>query len=142
MNATMKKFGAPGTLIRDYKHWVVLLRPGQVTLGALVLVCKEPATTFSMLSVNAFTEMQTITGHIEGTLQKAFDYDKINYLMLMMLDPDVHFHVIPRYENSRSFSNQDFLDHGWPGPPDLAQPNHTSSETNQSILSALRADWP
>jgi len=138
----MKKFGAPGTLIRDYKHWVVLLRPGQVTLGALVLVCKEPATTFSMLSVNAFTEMQTITGHIEGTLQKAFDYDKINYLMLMMLDPDVHFHVIPRYENSRSFSNQDFLDHGWPGPPDLAQPNHTSSETNQSILSALRADWP
>ena len=142
MNATMKKFGAPDTLIRDYKHWVVLLRPGQVTLGALVLVCKEPATTFSMLSVNAFTEMQTITGHIEGTLQKAFDYDKINYLMLMMLDPDVHFHVIPRYENSRSFSNQDFLDHGWPGPPDLAQPNHTSSETNQSILSALRADWP
>ena len=142
MNATMKKFGAPGTLIRDYRHWVVLLRPGQVTLGALVLVCKEQATTFSMLSVDAFTELQTITGHIEGTLKKTFDYDKINYLMLMMVDPDVHFHVIPRYENSRSFSNQDFLDHGWPGPPDLAQPNHTSSETNQSILSALRADWP
>ena len=24
-------------------------------------------------------------------------YERINYLMLMMVDPDVHFHVIPRY---------------------------------------------
>ena len=142
MNATMKKFGAPGTLIRDYKHWVVLLRPGQVTLGALVLVCKEPAATFSMLSIDAFTELQTITRHIEGTLKKTFDYDKINYLMLMMVDPDVHFHVIPRYENSRRFSDQDFPDHGWPGPPDLAKPNPTTSETNRSILSTLKAEWP
>jgi len=142
MNATMKKFGAPDTLIRDYKHWVVLLRPGQVTLGALVLVCKEPAATFSMLSVDAFAELQTITGHIEGTLRKTFDYDKINYLMLMMVDPDVHFHVLPRYQDSRRFSDQDFLDHGWPGPPDLAQPNPTTPEINQSILTALQADWP
>jgi diadenosine tetraphosphate (Ap4A) HIT family hydrolase len=142
MNATMKKFGAPGTLVKDYKYWAVLLRPGQVTLGALVLVCKEPATAFSMLSADAFTELQTITAHIEETLKNTFDYDKINYLMLMMVDPDVHFHVLPRYENSRRFSDQDFLDHGWPGPPDLAQPNPTSPETNRSILAALQADWP
>ena len=141
MNATMKKFGAPGTLIKDYKHWVVLLRPGQVTLGALVLVCKEQATTFSMLSVAAFAELQTITGHIEKTLNKAFGYDKINYLMLMMVDPDVHFHVLPRYQDVRNFSDQEFLDHGWPGPPNLAQANPTSPEINQSILEALQADW-
>ena len=138
----MKKFGAPGTLIRDYKHWVVLLRPGQVTLGSLVLVCKEEATSFSMLSVDAFTELQTITGQIEGTLRKTFNYDKINYLLLMMVDPDVHFHVLPRYQDARRFSDQDFLDHGWPGPPDLAQPNPTSAETNHSILATLQAVWP
>ena len=138
----MKKFGAPDSIVKDYEHWVVLLRPGQVTLGALVLVCKEPVTAFSMVSVDALTELQTITGHIEGTLKKTFDYDKINYLMLMMVDPDVHFHVLPRYQHSRRFSDQDFLDHGWPGPPDLAQPNPTSQGINQSILSALRADWP
>jgi len=142
MNATMKKFGVPDTLIRDYKHWVVLLRPGQVTLGALVLVCKEPASAFSMLSGDAFAELQTITAHIEGTLQRIFDYDKINYLMLMMVDPDVHFHVLPRYQDSRNFSDQEFLDHGWPGPPDLAQPNPTNAETNHSILAELQAEWP
>ena len=142
MNATMKKFGAPGTLIRDYDHWAVLLRPGQVTLGSLVLICKEPATAFSMISGAAFAELQSITGHIEGVLSRAFNYDRINYLMLMMVDPDVHFHVIPRYEELRTFSGQEFTDHGWSGPPDLANINSTSAERNNQILTALKTDWP
>jgi diadenosine tetraphosphate (Ap4A) HIT family hydrolase len=142
MNATMEKFGAPDTIIRDYDHWVVLLRPGQVTLGALVLICKEPSTAFSLLSIDAFTELQSITTHIEDTLKNTFDYDKINYLMLMMVDPDVHFHVLPRYQDSRRFSDQEFIDQSWPAPPNLAQPNPTSPEINRSILAALKADWP
>lgn len=142
LNATMKKFGAPATLIRDYDHWAVLLRPGQVTLGSLVLVCKEPRTAFSMISAAAFAELQSITGHIEGVLGRMFNYDRINYLMLMMVDPDVHFHVIPRYEAMRTFAGQTFIDHGWPGPPDLASLNTTSTEQNTQILTALKADWP
>ena len=39
--------------------------------------------------------------------------------MLMMVDPHVHFHVIPRYSGSREWSGLMFPDHGWPGPPDL-----------------------
>jgi len=142
LNSTMKKFGAPGTLIRDYDHWSVLLRPGQITLGSLVLICREPATAFSMISVAAFAELQTITGHIEGVLRQSFNYDRINYLMLMMVDPDVHFHVIPRYAAPRAFSGQTFIDHGWPGPPDLANLNTTSTETNSLILATLLPDWP
>jgi diadenosine tetraphosphate (Ap4A) HIT family hydrolase len=142
MNATMRKFGAPATLIRDYEYWSVLLRPGQVTLGSLVLVCKEPATAFSMLSGSAFAELQLITGHIEGVLGRKFNYDKINYLMLMMVDRDVHFHVIPRYEEARIFSGQEFTDHGWPGPPDLANINVTGAEQIKQIIAALKAEWP
>ena len=142
MNATMKKFGAPDTLIRDYDHWAVLLRPGQVTLGSLVLICKEPATAFSMISGAAFSELQSITGHIEGVLSRTFNYDRINYLMLMMVDPDVHFHVIPRYEKVRTFSGQAFMDHGWSGPPDLANINVTGTERNNQILAALQLNWP
>jgi len=138
----MKKFGAPGTLIRDYEHWTVLLRPGQVTLGSLVLICKEPATAFSMTSAAAFTEMGSIVGHIEGVLSRTFNYDKINYLMLMMVDPDVHFHVIPRYGEVRTSFGQAFFDHGWPGPPDLSSTNTTDTGLNNQILAALKADWP
>jgi len=142
LNATMKKFGAPNTLISDYEHWAVLLRPAQVTLGALVLICKEPSTAFSMISGAAFSELQTVTRDIEGVLGRTFNYDRINYLMLMMVDPDVHFHVIPRYETLRTFSAQVFTDHGWPGPPDLAQVNATDAEQNHRILAALKSDWP
>ncbi|MGB5179812.1 MAG: HIT family protein [Gammaproteobacteria bacterium] len=142
MNATMKKFGAPGTLIREYDHWAVLLRPGQVTLGSLVLICKEPATAFSMISGAAFAELQAITGHIEGVLGRTFNYDRINYLMLMMVDPDVHFHVIPRYAEPRTFCGQAFMDPGWPGPPDLATLNATAAEQNHQILTAMKTSWP
>jgi len=138
----MKKFGAPETLIRDYQHWAVLLRPGQVTLGSLVLICKEPATAFSMISSAAFAELQSVTGHIEAVLGRTFNYDRINYLMLMMVDPDVHFHVIPRYETGRTFSAQAFTDHAWPGPPNLAALNTTDEEQNRQIISVLQADWP
>jgi diadenosine tetraphosphate (Ap4A) HIT family hydrolase len=39
--------------------------------------------------------------------------------MLMMVDPEVHFHVIPRYSMPRSWKGIEFADAGWPGPPRL-----------------------
>jgi diadenosine tetraphosphate (Ap4A) HIT family hydrolase len=39
--------------------------------------------------------------------------------MLMMVDPHVHFHVIPRYSGSRDWMELEFPDMGWPGPPRL-----------------------
>ena len=34
---------------------------------------------------------------LESTLRAQLGMDKINYLALMMVDPAVHFHAIPRY---------------------------------------------
>ena len=95
MNATMKKFGYPESCIKEYQHWVVLLRPQQVTLGALILICREEATAFSLISPEAFGELPEIIREIETNVSRTFTYNKINYLMLMMVDPEVHFHVIP-----------------------------------------------
>ena len=47
MNPTIEKFGYPATLVREFEHWVVLLRPAQVTLGSLVLAAKSDATAYS-----------------------------------------------------------------------------------------------
>jgi diadenosine tetraphosphate (Ap4A) HIT family hydrolase len=52
-------------------------------------------------------------------LSEAIGYERINYLMLMMVDPHVHFHVFPRYEGARPFESASVEDKGWPGPPDL-----------------------
>ena len=95
-NQTIIRFGHPETLIREYEHWVVLLREQQVTLGSLVLCAKSDATAFSDLPTDAFEEMGTVVRDIERVLGAVVGYEKINYLMLMMVDPNVHFHVFPQ----------------------------------------------
>ncbi len=123
-NATSEKFGFPGTLVAETAHWSVLVRPQQVTLGSLVLVCREPATAFGAVSPQAFTGLHGVVARVERVLRDFVGYEKINYLMLMMVDPHVHFHVLPRYEGTRAYGGSDFPDSGWPGVPNLkdAQP--------------------
>lgn len=121
MNDTIAKFGHPATLIAEYAHWVVLLRPAQPTLGALVLAAKSDATAFGDLPAEAHAELKIATAAIEAALGEAVGYAKINYLMLMMVDPHVHFHVLPRYDGERSGAGLTVADAGWPGQPDLGQ---------------------
>ena len=140
-NETMLKFGYPDSLICDYEHWVVLLRPAQVTLGSLVLAAKSDATAFGQLPESAHAELAAITREIEATLRAEIGYDKINYLMLMMVDPNVHFHVIPRYHGSRSFDGLTIPDAGWPGPPDLKSPAGLSEDAFEPLRVRLSNNW-
>jgi diadenosine tetraphosphate (Ap4A) HIT family hydrolase len=119
INPTIEKFGYPDSLLREYDHWLVLLRPAQVTAGSLVLAAKSDATAFGDLRAEAFAELAVAIAEIEATLRRAVDYERINYLMLMMVDPHVHFHIIPRYQGSRRLAGVAIADQGWPGPPDL-----------------------
>jgi diadenosine tetraphosphate (Ap4A) HIT family hydrolase len=135
MNATIEKFGFPATLLAEFDHWVVLLRPAQPTLGSLVLAAKSEATAFGALPAEAHAELKVVIAAIEGALSRAVDYAKINYLMLMMVDPHVHFHVIPRYEGERSAAGLTIADAGWPGQPDLEKAVKLDSDVD-----SLR-DW-
>lgn len=119
MHATAEKFGWPATLVTEFEHWAVLARPAQPTLGSLVLVAKSDVTAFGDLPAEAHAELKVATSAIEAALARAVSYAKINYLMLMMVDPQVHFHVIPRYEGTREWGSREFVDVGWPKVPDL-----------------------
>jgi diadenosine tetraphosphate (Ap4A) HIT family hydrolase len=119
MNQTIVKFGYPATQLRELDHWVILLRPAQVTLGSLVLAARSDATAYADLPGEAFAEQAEAIALIERTLREFSGYERINYLMLMMVDPNVHFHVIPRYSEPRSWNGVEFPDAGWPGPPQL-----------------------
>jgi diadenosine tetraphosphate (Ap4A) HIT family hydrolase len=141
-NETLRKFGYPGTLVREYSHWCILLRPAQVTLGALVLAAKSEARSFAGLDVAAFTELAQLTRDIETAFQRFPDAEKINYLMLMMVDPNVHFHVLPRYSAVRSFEGIDFADRGWPGPPDLKAAPAMTPEVFARLLATVKSHWP
>jgi diadenosine tetraphosphate (Ap4A) HIT family hydrolase len=141
-NTTMTKFGFPATVVADYESWTVQLRPKQITLGSLILLSKTPARAFHQIGGSAFAELERVTTDIERTLASFVGYERINYLMLMMIDPDVHFHVIPRYEQPRSFSGATFADTGWPGPPDLKSGVDASESLRTALVAALRTAWP
>jgi diadenosine tetraphosphate (Ap4A) HIT family hydrolase len=141
-NETIAKFGHPATLVRDYEHWVVLLRPAQVTAGSLILAAKSDATAYGALPQGAFIEQGLIVGEIEAALSRAVGYERINYLMLMMVDPNVHFHVLPRYSGSRSFAGLDIPDAGWPGPPDLKSAVTLDEAQIARCIAALQSAWP
>ena len=140
-NQTTIRFGYPDTLIQEYEFWTVLLREQQVTLGSLVLCEKSDATEFSSLSSNAYKEMGNVINDIEHALKSAFEYDKINYLMLMMVDPNVHFHVIPRYAEKRSACGMTISDLGWPAAPKLVDSRELTSVERDDLCSHIINFW-
>jgi len=140
-NQTAKAFGYPHSLIHEYEHWLVLLRENQITLGSVILCAKSDAKEFSSLSKSAFTEMSIVTADIERVLGKFVNYEKINYLMLMMVDPHVHFHVVPRYSSSRKFRDLIIADQGWPASPDLGKVLNLNPQESDELCRHIRSLW-
>jgi len=141
MNPTIEKFGYPATLVGETDHWVVLLRPAQVTLGSLVVAAKSDATAFGALDPRYHADLATVTQRVEAMLAKAVRYERMNWLMLMMVDPQVHFHVLPRYEGAREHDELILSDAGWPGPPDLKSAIALSDEHKTKLQGWLTGLW-
>jgi len=137
-SATLSKFGFDNNLILTYHHWHLLLRFQQTTLGSLILICKGSYPAFGELPEAASREMHAIIPQIESILKSEFNYSKINYLMLMMVDPEVHFHIIPRYENAAAFAGKVYEDASWPGPPNLGDDIAIDDADRQTLLNRLR----
>ena len=136
-HATLLKFGYPDTLIHEGEHWAVLARPAQVTLGSLVLCARSEAASYADLPPEAFLEQRSLVRSLEQLLRAHVRAERINYLMLMMVDPHVHFHVLPRYSGERELDGEARPDSAWPGPPDLSQ----TAPLSPSLVSALKRRW-
>ena len=141
MNETILRFGYPATLVADYEHWVVLLRPAQPTLGSMVLAAKGEARSFADLPPEAFAELQAVVADIERALAASVRFEKINYLMLMMVDPNVHFHVVPRYAGEREAGGVRVADAGWPKVPALGEAVELDSGQVEALAGYLKGYW-
>ncbi len=139
-NATFSRFGGEETLIADYRWWSVQVRPQQATLGALILLAHGPAQAFGDLALGAHGELGQITRDIEVVVGR-FGNQKINYMMLMMVDPHVHFHVLPRYDREVVFEGITFADPGWPGLPNLGHAPE-AEDAAARVAAELRGVWP
>lgn len=138
-----EKFKIKELKLFESKYWVISLRPQQPTLGSLVLSAKRDCFVLSELNKDETEELSAVFKLIEATLKRAFNYDKINYLALMMVDNHVHFHVIPRYSASRIFCEVEYFDKAWSTPPNVMENivganvlNHLHNELKQQFYEA------
>lgn len=137
VNATIAKFGHPDTVIKEYEHWIVMFRLAQVTVGSMVIAAKSSATSLGELSPEIWAEFSTVSEEVESWLNKAFGARKFNYLALMMKDPNVHFHVIPRYDAPVFVNGHEFTDQDWPLKTELNETDMdvvTKDAIKQEIL--------
>lgn len=136
MNLTLQKFDYPGQLLKEYEHWVVLLRPVQLTLGCVIIAAKSDVTSLGALQPAEMAELPRVIGEFEALMRDGFGAEKFNYLALMMVDPNPHFHAIPRYKGPVAYGGQTFEDSLFPKAPQL----DVSNPCTAALLQALRTD--
>ena len=144
-NAIMRKFGHPRRVLAETKHWTVLVRPQQVTLGSLVLTCQElqrhtpnlkrlppysriagrhHAPKRSSFNANRCSnELRTSErrGFCRSSTSRGWhrgDTEGIHFIQQEQLsdaDDGGSRCIISRYKGTRSLGEIEFPDAGWPG---------------------------
>jgi diadenosine tetraphosphate (Ap4A) HIT family hydrolase len=61
--------------------------------------------------------------------------------MLMMVDPNPHFHVIPRYSGTRIWNGVEFPDAGWPKAPQLGSGVMLSADQIAAMAAELMSNF-
>jgi len=125
------------TLVTENVHWAVLLRQRQVTAGAMIILLKAEKSRLSELTREEAHEFLSVCSELERFARDTLQAEKFNYLALMMVDPIVHFHFLPRYSGPREFFGMSIEDPGWPGVPLLDQGPVLDSLTASSIARNL-----
>jgi len=126
-------FDEKNNLIKDYKYWKLLVRNRNTTLGNCVAILKRHIENFSDIHFEEMMDFANVVKDIEASLKRAFSYDKINYLMLMMKDKHVHFHIIPRYALPKIFADMEWTDNDWPVAVAIKAKENIASETLKKI---------
>jgi diadenosine tetraphosphate (Ap4A) HIT family hydrolase len=132
--AFREKFMIDQLGLLDDGEWILSVRPGQLTLGSLVLSSARGVADFSGIPANSGTGFMSMLAKAESMAKTLFGATRINAVCLMMQDPVVHFHLLPRYAQPVERYGRVWADQDWPGPP-VFRPVTTPRE----ILDALRA---
>jgi diadenosine tetraphosphate (Ap4A) HIT family hydrolase len=141
MNPTLKRFGHPGALVREFEHWVVLIRPVQTTPLSCVVVARADVSSLGELSAEAGGELPLVIRGFEAAVRRIAPAVKFNYLALMMVDPNPHFHALPRYAAPLSLGGVGYSDADFPRPADVLRGLDIDAVTLDEWRAQLAAHW-
>ena len=137
MNPTLARFDHPKATVFEYRHWVVLIRPAQPTPLCCVIAARSNAQSLGTLTPEEAAELPMVINHFESVVTGIAPARKFNYLALMMVDPNPHFHAIPRYDQPVQLGEAQYRDEHYPRPPDMLQGLAVDAATLESWRARL-----
>lgn len=112
-----EKFSLNTLKVFEGDNWIASVRPVQLTLGSLVISSSHGKKDFTSLAKEESAELVILIGKIDEIVKYDLGADKINVICLMMQDPIIHFHILPRYSKPCKFDGELWEDIDFPNPP-------------------------
>lgn len=132
--------------IFETPYWKVILRiDDQTYLGRAVVVCTRSVPSLPELTAAEWTDLkQVITGY-EAACKLAFGATMFNWTCLMNEayqhqppDPQVHWHVRPRYEKTVNIAGELFTDERYGHHYERKTNRLVPDKVAQKIIDAIR----
>jgi len=109
--------GSYGNLIYETEYWQIYLAPSQRYLGTCVIALKRQCRNLKGVRYREWIEFAEIVNNLETTLEKTFSPTLFNWSCFMNStyrinppNPEVHWHLIPRYNYTIFFQGLEFFD--------------------------------
>ncbi|NML16082.1 HIT family protein [Azohydromonas caseinilytica] len=141
MNATLRRFNHPAALVREFEHWVVLIRPVQPTPLSCVIAARADVNSLGELEAAAGAQLPAEIAGFEAAVRRVAPAVRFNYLALMMVDPNPHFHAIPRYAAALSLDGIECRDTDFPRPVDVLRGLEIDAATLDRWRALLADRW-
>lgn len=128
----------PGpTVIAEDAYWTMRVNDNQATLGRVFFALKRPETDALNLTADEHAALWRFLTDAKSALTTLFAPDHFNYMALMNLTPQVHWHIFPRYQLPREFAGQTFTDGEWGGHYNPARTVTLDDATQGALVAAL-----
>lgn len=131
-------------LIYSTPLWDVRLNPNQKYLGRCVIVLRRPCPRLSEVTQEEMLDFLQVAKNLETLLEKTFNATMFNWACSMNhayqvnpSNPQVHWHMIPRYIHSVEFRGKTFSEEHF-GYRSVSDVNIVSDDIFEAIVEALR----
>lgn len=131
-------------LIYRTPHWDVRLNSNQKYLGRCVVVLRRPCPRLMEITAKEALAFMEIVRELETLVQKTFGATMFNWACAMNHayqnnppDPQVHWHLIPRYNRQIEFGGKTFIDEKF-GYRSISDQDVVTNDLFEKIANALR----
>lgn len=125
-------------ILRDYENWSVYLHENQTYLGRtyIALARDGEIDPFTETTAEEQSELLVVISGLKTALSKLYQPNLLNYANLRNTWHHCHWHVIPRYAESREVLGHVFEDLNW-GKNYAPVPDSTLSD---EVYEKIKAD--